>query len=443
MMRLTTYPSLRPFITGVSLLVLGACSEPELILPGERTSVLPALTLAEINEEAAAENAGLGEAKANDMFGHAGVSSGHAGGHLSLEWPVAPLWTSAVEGADDITVELAQPVIAHGAVYALGADGQLHAFNAADGVARWSQFVEVLTDDPWAGIAGGVAADETHLVAHASQYDLVSFNPENGDVIWSITHDERLKGGPTLLSDEAVMVSDINGRLYVYSLETGQPYWERSGQSSNTIVFGAPAPAYAGNEVVIAGAGGEISVYDAASGDLFWADSLASFNPRTPLQELGDVRAHPVHDGKLIFVMSQSGRMVAYQAASGIDIWEQALTAIEMPWLAGNTIYVVTIDGRLFALRRNDGEVRWIAELPDALPVGVIASDTVPRYVNPVVASGQVFVIGRGGTAYVFDAQTGAKTDEFSTPSMVTTAPAVAQNMLVIVNNKGTVTAYR
>ena len=48
MMRLTTYPSLRPFITGVSLLVLSACSEPELILPGERTSVLPALTLAEI-----------------------------------------------------------------------------------------------------------------------------------------------------------------------------------------------------------------------------------------------------------------------------------------------------------------------------------------------------------------------------------------------------------
>ena len=59
-------------------------------------------------------------------------------------------------------------------------------------------------------------------------------------------------------------------------------------------------------------------------GDLFWADSLASFNPRTPLQELGDVRAHPVHDGKLIFVMSQSGRMAAYQAASGIDMGASA-----------------------------------------------------------------------------------------------------------------------
>ena len=443
MMRLTKDLSPRLLLTGACLFALSACSEPELILPGERTSILPALTLAEINAQAAAEDAGLGEPQLNEIFGHAGVSSGHAGGHLSLEWPVSPLWTSSVEGADDVTVELAQPIIAHGAVYALGADGQLHAFDTADGSARWSQFVEVLTDDPWAGIAGGIAADQDHLIAHISQYDLVSFNPQNGEVIWSITHDERLKGGPTLLADEAVMVSDINGRLYVYGLETGQPYWERSGQSSNTIVFGAPAPAYAGNEVVVAGAGGEISVYDAASGDLFWADSLASFNPRTPLQELGDVRAHPVHDGKLIFVMSQSGRMVAYQAASGIDIWEQALTAIELPWLAGDTLYVMTIDGRLFALRRSDGEVRWMAELPDALPAGVIASETVPRYVNPIVASGQVFVIARGGAVHVFDAQTGAKTEEFSTPSMVTTAPAIAQNMLVIINNKGTITAYR
>ena len=258
-----------------------------------------------------------------------------------------------------------------------------------------------------------------------------------------MTHDERLKGGPTLLSDEAVMVTDINSHVYVYDLETGTPFWERSGQSSNTVVFGAPAPAFAGSEVVIAGSAGEVSVYDAATGDLFWADSLASFNPRTPLQELGDVRAHPIHDGKLIFVVSQSGRMVAYQASTGIDIWEQALTSIEMPWVAGDTIYVVTIDGRLYALRRNDGKARWSVELPGALPENMIASETVPRYTAPIVLSNNVFVIGRSGTGYVFDAQTGSAISEFSLDGSVTTAPISAQNMMVILNNQGKLSVYR
>lgn len=422
---------------------LAACSAPELILPGERASILPELPIVQIEAGARDEGVALGGVSQNALFGHAGVDAGHAGGHLSLEWPLSVSWTASVAGIDDATVELAQPIIAHDAVYALGADGMLHAFNGADGTPRWSVFVEEMSDDPWAGVVGGMAANETQLMAHASLYDLVSLSPETGEMLWSVTHNERLKGGPTLLSDEAVMVTDINGRLFVYDSQTGAPLWERSGLSSNTVVFGAPAPAFAAGEVVLAGAGGEVSVFDAATGDLVWTDSLASFNPRTPLQELGDVRAHPVHDGKLIFVIAQSGRMVAYQALSGIDIWEQPVTAIEQPWLAGDTIYVMSIEGRLYALRRQDGAARWSAELPGALPLGVIASETVPRYVSPIVASGNVFVIGRGGKVHVFDAADGTPINEFSTPGPVTTAPAVAQNMMVVISSKGKLSVYR
>ena len=422
---------------------LAACSEPELVLPGERLSILPELAVVSVDAQARDEGVALGQAIENQSFGHAGGNAAHSGGHLSLQWPLSPSWSASIEGIDDATVELAQPIIAHDSVYALGADGVLHAFDLEDGTKRWEIIIEAFNDDPWAGVVGGIAANETMLMVHASLYELVSIAPETGELLWSITHDERLKGGPVLLADDAVMVTDINGRLFVYDSKTGKPLWERSGLSSNTIVFGAPAPAFAGGEVVLAGAGGEVSVYDAATGDIFWADSLASFNPRTPLQELGDVRAHPVHDGKLIFVIAQSGRMVAYQALSGIDIWEQPLTAIEQPWLAGDTIYVMGIDGRLNALRRADGAARWIAELPGALPLGAIASETVPRYVNPVVASGNVFVIGRSGDVHIFDAATGDKISEFSTSGPVTTAPAVAQNSLVVLSSQGKLSVYR
>ena len=433
----------RQLILPVALLGLAACSEPELILPGERAAILPEIPVVKIDADAAEQTPSLGAVEINRVHGHAGQSSGHAGGHLSLEWPLAKAWDASIEGVDDVTVELAQPVIAHDSVYALGADGSLHAFNLADGATKWTVTIEAYSDDPWAGIVGGIAANDTQLLVHASLYKLVSLSPETGEELWSITHSDRLKGGPTLLSDEAVMVTDINGRLFVYEAETGKPLWERSGLASNTVVFGAPAPAFAGGEVVLAGAGGEVSVYDAQTGDLFWADSLASFNPRTPLQELGDVRAHPVHDGKLIFVIAQSGRMVAYQAVSGIDIWEQPLTSIEVPWLAGDTIYVMSIEGRLYALRRSDGAARWAADLPGALPSGVIASENLPRYSNPIVASHNVFVISEAGDMHIFDAATGAFVNKVSTTGPVTTAPAVAQNSVVVLSSRGTVSVYR
>ena len=57
-------------------------------------------------------------------------------------------------------------------------------------------------------------------------------------------------------------------------------------------------------------------------------------------------------------------------------IWDQPIGGIEMPWVAGKSLFLQTIDGRLYALRRSDGAVRWVADLPGALPKGVVASKT-------------------------------------------------------------------
>lgn len=439
-----TPSSITSFVLTAALAVtLSACSEKELILKGERTAVLPALDFVTIDADAAGEGAQLGDARINRTFTHAGGSSGHAIGHLSLSESLSPIWQANIEKAPDITVELAQPVIANDAVYALGGDGRLHALNLYDGTALWTQEVEVLIDEPLPGIAGGIAASDNHIVAHASQFDLVSLDPATGEVRWRVTHPERLKGGPTLVNEEGVLVSDVNGELYLYDLKTGAGLWQRAGLPTNTVVFGAPAPAFAAAEVVLAGAGGEIAIYDPASGDLLWADSLASLNPRTPLQELGDVLAHPVHDGSLLFVISQSGRMVAFQAATGIEIWEQPISSIEMPWVAGDTIFVTSVDGRLYSLRRNDGAARWIAEMPGALPLGTFASENIPSFSMPVVASKRVYVLDRNGHLRSYNVQTGAQLSDQSLSGTFTTPPTVAQESLILLNHQGTLFVYR
>lgn len=439
-----TASSITSFILTAALAItLSACSEKELILKGERTAVLPALDFVTIDADAAGEGAQLGDARINRAFTHAGGTAGHAIGHLSLSESLSPIWQANIEKAPDITVELAQPVIANDAVYALGGDGRLHALDLNDGTALWTQEVEVLIDEPLPGIAGGIAASDNHIVAHASQFDLVSLDPATGEVRWRVTHPERLKGGPTLVNEEGVLVSDVNGELYLYDLKTGAGLWQRAGLPTNTVVFGAPAPAFAAAEVVLAGAGGEIAIYDPASGDLLWADSLASLNPRTPLQELGDVLAHPVHDGSLLFVISQSGRMVAFQAATGIEIWEQPISSIEMPWVAGDTIFVTSVDGRLYSLRRNDGAARWIAEMPGALPLGTFASESIPSFSMPVVASERVYVLDRNGHLRGYNAQTGAQLSDQSLSGTFTTPPTVAQESLILLNHQGTLFVYR
>ena len=136
-------------------------------------------------------------------------------------------------------------------------------------------------------------------------------------------------------------------------------------------------------------------------------------------------------DGGLVFVVSQSGRAAAFAVRSGLLLWELAIGGIEMPWVAGDSVFIVTLDGRLCAIRRNDGAIRWVAELPGALPIGAVAAEDIPRYVGPVVAAGKVIIVAEDGNILLFNADTGALEDEADVDDQVVqggSADAVGQH---------------
>ena len=111
----------------------------------------------------------------------------------------------------------------------------------------------------------------------------------------------------------------------------------------------------------------------------------------------------------MIFVVSQSGRFVAFSARTGLPVWERAIAGLEMPWVSGETVFAVSANGRVYAMRREDGAVRWIAELPDAQPVNAIVTENPPRYFGPVVAGGRVYVVSKSGMVHAFNADTGVE----------------------------------
>ena len=194
--------------------------------------------------------------------------------------------------------------------------------------------------------------------------------------------------------------------------------------------------------MAVAAHGGELSLLEADNGEVIWTDSLATFNPKTPLQGLGDIRAHPVHDGGLIFVIGQSGRIVAFNARSGLPVWERAIGGLEMPWVSGKSLFVVSLDGRLFALRRDDGAVRWVTELEGALPAGVVVSEDSLRHFGPVVAGGRVYVVSCKGNISAFNADTGEKLESVSVGAPSSTAPQVAAGKMFVLGSNGTLTVF-
>ena len=429
-------------LTGCAVtLGLAACSPPEAILKGTRISVLPEIKLEAISAEAQAEGAGLPAVVNVNSAPMPGLSAGHAGGNPRFEAPLTEAWRASIGGVGSDLAELAQPVVGDGRVYTVAPNGIVAAFDVRDGSQVWSIRIEEIKDDPLPGIAGGLALSREGLIVHAGGRRLALLKPSDGSILWGVETDIPLRGSATIIGTDRVAVTDLDGNMTVVTLVSGERVWQHFGIVSNTVIFGAPAPAFANDEIVLAGAAGEVSYFDASTGELLWTDSVASLLPRTPIQGLGDVRATPVHDGGLIFVVSQSGRFVAFSARNGLPVWERAIGGIEMPWVAGESVFVLSLDGRLYALRRSDGVVRWIAELDGAVPIDVVAPEKPPRYVGPIVAGDKVYVVSRGGVVQAFDASTGAAGEVFSTGQEILTPPQVAGGRMFLVGRGGTLIA--
>ena len=421
---------------------MAGCSEPELVLPGERIAVTQQVEHLSANQQAMAEGAGLSAPLTTLTASHPGLNAGHAGGHLALDLPLDERWDVEIGTGGDEFVELAVPVVGAGHVFAVSASGEVSAIEIETGNLSWRVSIEDFEDDVIPGIAGGLAISGSTVFVHGGGHNLAALSVEDGSVIWSQRFQLPLRGGPTVYAKKALAVTDIDANLFMLRIDNGSVLWDRAGLPSGTIVYGAPSPAIYDNQIAVAAHGGELSLLDADNGDVIWSDNLATFNPRTPLQGLGDIRAHPVHDGGLVFAVSQSGRTAAFAVRSGLLLWELPIGGIEMPWVAGDSVFIVTLDGRLYAIRRNDGAIRWVAELPGALPIGAVAAEDIPRYVGPVVAAGKAIIVAEDGDILLFNADTGALEDEADVGGRIVTAPQLAAGMMFVLDNSGTLTAF-
>ena len=426
---------------GALVLVTASCTAPEVILSGDRINVLPEIVIETASPDALAEGAGLPEMVNLNSARMPGFDSGHSGGNSKLQPPLSTSWSSTIgKGGTDLT-ELALPVVGDGRVYTVSPDGTVSAFDVKNGASIWSTAIEEKGDDPLPGIGGGLALSPEGLVVHAGGRALSLLDPASGDLIWTIEMKIPLRGGPTIIGADRVAVTDLDGNMKVHLLVSGEELWVHLGIAAGTVLFGAPAPAYANDEIALAGAGGEVTYFDAGSGELLWTDSVASLLPRTPIQNLGDVRAHPVHDGGLIFVIGQSGRIVAFSARNGLPVWERAIAGLEMPWVAGETVFVLSLDGRLYAIRRDDGVIRWVTELAGAVPLDVVVPENPPRYYGPVVAGDRVHVVSQAGTVFSFDPDSGEEVERLSLGREVRTPPQVAAGRMFVMGHNGTLVA--
>lgn len=429
-------------------MALGACDslpdwlgEPEAPpLPGKRIAVMSLDNTLRVDAGIANLAVRLPRPKLNKEWPQDGGYADHAMNHLEAPGSLARLWDADIgEGASDDSGMLASPVSGGGRLFALDSVGTVSAFRADNGERLWRVNV-VPEEEEDEALGGGIAYGAERLFVTTGVGEVIGLNAATSGELWRVALGAPIRVAPTY-SEGRLFVVTYENKLFALDANNGNLLWTHSGIAEDTQLLGGASPAVSGGLVVAAYSSGEIYALRVDNGREAWNYTLGSITRLGPLASLGDINGSPVIDRELVYAVSHAGRLVAISLRSGERLWEQNISGVQTPWIAGDFLFIMTTQGDLLCLSRIDGLIRWIRRLPRYEDPEDKEGPIL--WSGPLLVSDRLIVVSSIGQAVSISPYTGEPLGLIEMPGDIEMAPIAANGMVYILTMDGELVALR
>ncbi|PIW31768.1 MAG: dehydrogenase [Rhodobacterales bacterium CG15_BIG_FIL_POST_REV_8_21_14_020_59_13] len=255
--------------------------------------------------------------------------------------------------ADSLTPFHSAPTAVNGMVFVSTDDNELYAIEQASGDIVWnhqgiSEPARLLTS-PSVAVLGEI------IIAPYASGEIVALRLQNGNPIWNdaltrtggltpISAINDVAGSPVIV-DDSVYAMSHSGILAAFDLRTGERMWTQPAG-------GLHAPWLAGDFIFLVTTDGEVVCVDRTDGTIRWITQLQQFESER--RRRGRIAwSGPIMAGGRLVLTGSHGTAVILSAADGtiqrqINLGDPVFVA---PIIVNETIYVVTDEARLIALR--------------------------------------------------------------------------------------------
>ncbi|MGO1117107.1 outer membrane protein assembly factor BamB family protein [Rhodovibrionaceae bacterium A322] len=409
-------------------------------LPGERITIMDIDKSITADPEVAGQQIQLPEPLAGTNWLQVGGNAQHLMGHLYVSDNPQQVWRASVgDGKSSDSRILGQPLIVDGVVYSMDARSQVSAFSLSNGNLIWRQDLESdEEDDGYFG--GGIAYDQGRIFVSTGFLRAFALRADSGEVIWDTAVSGPVRGAPTV-SDNKVMLVTLDNKLEVLDAENGGQAYSHTGIQETAGLVGGASAASNGSVTLVPYTSGEIVALLTDNGRELWNDSLSAIRRGAQAEDIAHIRALPVLDDRVAYAISHSGRMAAIDLRRGLRIWEAEIGGVEMPWIAGDYIYVVTQEGEVVCLLRSSGQVVWVTKLPRYEDPE--DRDGVINWKGPVLVGDRLIVASSLGEARTLSPYTGEEISKIDLPGGVAVSPVVGNDVVVFLTEDGDLVVYR
>ncbi len=422
------------------LLLLIGCSDSKERLKGDRLVLLESHTALTPDPDSANFNIELTEPILNADWPQLDLSASHVIPHLELGDMKTVLWKESVgSGSGSSGFLLSPPVIQNKVIYTLDAYGLVRARDARTGKKIWDYSLRsnsFLSGEGFLG--GGISVDQGRVFVSFSSADVIALNADDGTLLWKTNIIHSIRSSPTV-RDNRVYVTTKNNKIIALNTVTGEKIWQKEGSAESCCLLGGGAPAVDRRVVIVPFSSGEVYAMKGENGHPLWLESLTALKTFSSISMMSQIKASPVIDRNIVFVVSQSDRMMALDFKTGGIMWEKNIGSISTPVICGNFAFLINTNHEVVCLAKETGQIVWVTALPKHRTPDD-KSDFI-KWHGPVLGNGKLILSGSNSQALILDALTGKTLSEVSLPGPTLLPPVIANRIIYFLTEGGTLVA--
>ena len=310
---------------------------------------------------------------------------------------------------------------------------------------------------------------------------LYALDAVTGDELWRFDAESPVHSSPAVDQD-LVYLANFAGRVFavdrvrgsaVWSVQTGETVpWEWGGEDWD---FFLSSPTVVGEILVIGSGDGNVYAFDRLTG-----------NERWRFETQARVRSTPAVADGTVYVGSMDGSLYSIDLATGTQEWRfdtegRSLSSVDFgfdrkslqssPTVSGNSVYIGSREGFMYAVDRTAGTLRWrfdhevswanttaavsdgvlYAGTSDGLFVHAVDEETGNElwrtttagrvFGSPSLAGNNTYVADQSGILYVLSRTTGEVRSQFRLGAGSSSSPVVTEGLVFIGADDGGVYA--
>ena len=337
------------------------------------------------------------------------------------------------KGINESNQTLAGPVVWGDVIYTLDSRFNLQATSLKTAKSLWRKSLGDITGTTAKSI--GLAVYHKKLYAVAGNGLVVAMDL-SGKQLWTRELKVPLRSVP-VLDDNRLFLSSIHNELFVLNANNGKDLWHYAGERSVTNFLGMGAPAVQENIVVMPTTSGRVVAFDAASGMVLWTEDMWTQKTYNPILDIPHMTAAPVIEENGVYLVGNAGKTGYYQLSSGYPAYTIGLGGRETPSIAGNALYMISNQKELVALDKKQGKVFWKSVL-----VAQKDKDNQAVWFGPVIMNNSVIVASSLGDIVFYNAKKGQE-ERREKQKELFGAPVVVGETILFLTGNGSLLFYQ